>query len=318
MKWWHRIIGAWLVILGLLGLMVVLWHQATARTQQQGTAQAAEQPAGREASAPQAAQAYYQEAYACGARKDFAGAAQHFQQIVAEYPDSELADDAQYQRAICYFTQGDYERAIVEFAQVRAQFPDSYLAVRAEGWLEKAKVKQMAARGETWAPLAYADTVPAVPATASAAAPAEPEEIKRAEPAPLAYEQTAPAPPLPDCGPAALAIVCAELGVPADTEELAELAGTDATGTSLYGLQQAAAAQGLRAAGLQVDLAYLYQVEKPVLVWVGRNHYVVVTAVRPERVEFTDPDRGRLQMTVADFSKIWDGYILTVGREGKS
>jgi len=310
------------------------WYRATAAqtadqtgresavAPKQRTASAASAPASK-ASTTDQAQSYYQQALACGDRKDFAAAARYFQKILDESPQSELADDAQYQRGICYFAQGDYEQAIVEFGKLKENFPDSYLAVRAEEWIDKARVKQVAASGKAWAPVVYDETARAAPPArsgppaAAESAQIRPMKVNLEELAPLAYEHTAPAPALPECGPQALAIVCEQLGIPAETEELIELAGTDETGTSMYGLQQAAEAKGLTAEGLQVDLAYLYQVEKPVIAWIGQNHYVVVTAVSQERVEFTDPDRGRLAMGIADFSKIWDGHILTVCQEGK-
>ena len=332
MKWLRRVVVAGTVVIVASGVGAMLWRQAAARDAQQ---QRGEQPAGqqsaeptsssasREACVPEEAQKYYEQAYACGARKDFAGAAQYFQKILDEYPGSELADDAQYQKAICYSAQGDYEQAMAEFEQVKEKFPDSYLSVRADGWIQKAKIKLAGDSGKAWVPVVYADTALTAPPArsgpsgAAESAQSRPMDVNLEELAPLAYEHTAPAPALPTCGPQALAIVCEQLGIPAEAEELAELAATDQTGTSMYGLQQAAAAKGLVAEGLQVDLAYLYQVEKPVVAWIGQNHYVVVTAVSQQRVEFTDPDRGRLAMAVADFTNIWDGYILTVCQEGK-
>jgi len=38
---------------------------------------------------------------------------------------------------------------------------------------------------------------------------------------------------------------------------------------------------------------------------------------RSARVFACDPDDGRPAMAVADFSRVWDGYILTVCREEK-
>ena len=42
------------------------------------------------------------------------------------------------------------------------------------------------------------------------------------------------------CGPAALATILKNLGIYTDEAEIAELASTDKTGTSLYGLKRAA------------------------------------------------------------------------------
>jgi len=272
---------------------------------------------------PEPAQRYYEEAYGYSKRKNFADAAQHFQKILDEHPQSELADDAQYQKAICYFGQGDYEQAIGEFEKVKQDFPDSYLSVRAEGWVEKAQVKLAAARGDCLEPVLYDDTVPAVPAPRTESRQPEetrvaPVDLQPAELAPLVYERTAPAPPLPACGPEALKIVCEGFGIPTEIDELAELAGTDQSGTSMYGLKQAAAAKGLHAEGLQADLAYLYNAPKPVIALISGDHYVVVTNVSREQVQFTDPDTGKFAMAVPDFAAVWDGFILTISSDPDS
>ncbi len=114
------------------------------------------------------------------------------------------------------------------------------------------------------------------------------------------------------CGPDALAIICKQLGEATTPEELARLASTDRTGTSLAGLAKAAKAKGLAAEGLQVNYEYLRKMPKPVLAWVGGNHYVVVTAASRDAVELNDPAKGRYALAVGPFERIWDGYVLAV------
>jgi len=69
---------------------------------------------------------------------------------------------------------------------------------------------------------------------------------------------------------------------------------------------------------VQADLAYLYNVPKPVIALVGGDHYVVVTSVSREQVQFTDPDRGKFAMAVPDFAAVWDGFILTISSDPDS
>lgn len=226
------------------------------------------------------AQQYYRQAYRHGEVDDFTAAAECFQQILEQCRDSELADDAQYQRAICYFAQQDYEQAIEEFEKVRQCFPDSHLSLRAQGWIERAQVKQAAQSDECLQTLLYHDTTPA--------------------------------PPRPLCGPKALKLICDELDVSAQVDEIAQLAGTDDTGTSMYGLAQAAQALGLEPQGLQVDLAYLQSMELPVIAWIGGNHYVVVTDITRNAVYMTEPDRGELVASREDFQRLWGGHVLAV------
>ena len=96
--------------------------------------------AAESATAPREAdpgQAYYQQAFAAGERRDFATAAGYLQQLLEQYPHSRLAADAQYQLGICASAQGQWEQALAEFERVRQNYPDSYLVVRAAGWARK-------------------------------------------------------------------------------------------------------------------------------------------------------------------------------------
>src|SRR5262249_32663056 len=66
-----------------------------------------------------------------------------------------------------------------------------------------------------------------------------------------------PAAPLGDCGPRALKSVMRKLGLEVGADELARAAGTTQLGTTLDGLVKAAAKHGLKAEGIQVNLAAL-------------------------------------------------------------
>ena len=76
-----------------------------------------------------------------------------------------------------------------------------------------------------------------------------------------------------DCGPRALLIVCQKLGVKTDLQTLRKTAGTNAHGTPLAGLQQAAQKLGLHAEGVQADRDALPDTALPALAWMNRNHY---------------------------------------------
>jgi len=264
---------------------------------------AAAAESGAQAQPADPAQAYYQQAFAAGERHDFATAAAYFQRLREAYPRSELADDAMYQQAICSYAQGQWEQALAEFERVRQNYPDSYLAVRAEGWEGRVRAKL--------APPASPASRAAAPARPPAPAP---QPVQTAPPgglAPLLYENTT-APVLPLCGPRALELVCQQYGRPAEVEELARLAGTDRAGTSLAGLAQAAEAKGLSAQGLQVNLTQLERLPKPLIAWVGGQHYVVVTGCSRQQVQLVDPDRGAMTLSPPEFSRQWQGYVLAV------
>ncbi len=57
-----------------------------------------------------------------------------------------------------------------------------------------------------------------------------------------------------NCGPAALAAVLNNLGINSTEQELAKLAGTDESGTTMYGLMQAAQEKGLKATGTKLSI----------------------------------------------------------------
>ncbi len=57
-----------------------------------------------------------------------------------------------------------------------------------------------------------------------------------------------------NCGPAALATVLQGMGIGCTEYELAQIAGTDETGTTMYGLMRAAMEKGLNARGMRVKV----------------------------------------------------------------
>lgn len=119
---------------------------------------------------------------------------------------------------------------------------------------------------------------------------------------------------LDDCGPTALADLLGILGLPVPADDsLRRLASTTVAGTSLPNLEAAAADAGLRLFPVRWDPADLPQLPLPSLVWVERNHFVVV-ARRGEvdSLEIHDPAAGRYRMTGARFARLWSGVALVL------
>ncbi len=116
-----------------------------------------------------------------------------------------------------------------------------------------------------------------------------------------------------DCGPAALLAVCQRLGVTTTKDDLARLADTDATGTTMMGLAQAAKAKGLKTEGLWVDAQAFQHTRLPALAWVNGNHWVAVFKVHRDTVTLFDPAKNK-EETVGfpDFQQRWDGHLLRV------
>ncbi|MBA2556835.1 MAG: hypothetical protein H0V12_05730 [Chloroflexi bacterium] len=115
-----------------------------------------------------------------------------------------------------------------------------------------------------------------------------------------------------DCGPAALAEALRLRGVVVSSEEIERLAGTTVRGTSMLGLQRAAAAVGVRADGMMLGFDDLHRVPLPVLVFVRGRHFVLVTAVDGYVVSVHDPAIGRVQFGRAQFLRDWHGEALVL------
>lgn len=133
------------------------------------------------------------------------------------------------------------------------------------------------------------------------------------------------------CGPAALAAALSGLGVEADEDELAALAGTGDEGTEPSGLVEAAWRAGaiareveaatlddLRGAMLrgQVAIVALQAPDDEAGAWTA-GHYVVPVAIGGGRVIVADPAEGRdVEMSEDEFVSRWHdahGGALHVG-----
>ncbi len=115
-----------------------------------------------------------------------------------------------------------------------------------------------------------------------------------------------------NCGPAALATVLNNMGISATEQELATLAGTDESGTTTYGLAQAAKAKGLNAVGMRLSIGEL---KKNNIVYVtidGGPHYSVVKEVTEGSVLLADPSLGNIEMSKEKFSEVYSGNALVI------
>jgi uncharacterized protein len=115
-----------------------------------------------------------------------------------------------------------------------------------------------------------------------------------------------------NCGPAALATVLNNLGINATEQELATLAGTDQSGTTMYGLVQAAQSKGVNVTGMKLSVNKLKQ-NDIVFLNIGRNtHYSVITSVTANRVKLEDPILGNIVVSKKIFARIYSGKALVI------
>jgi len=115
-----------------------------------------------------------------------------------------------------------------------------------------------------------------------------------------------------NCGPATLATVLNNMGINATEEELASLAGTNETGTTMYGLVQAAQAKGLIAKGMRLSVDQLRPNNIVVLTVNGENHFSIIKNITNSTVYLADTDLGNINMTLENFTAVYSGYALVV------
>ena len=108
------------------------------------------------------------------------------------------------------------------------------------------------------------------------------------------------------CGPAALATILKSIGIYTTEAEIAELAATDETGTTLSGLKTAALAKGATTViGARLTTSQLKTNYIVVLLINGVNHFEVVQNVTNTTVYLFDPNLGNIEMTLDKFNELF-------------
>ena len=112
-----------------------------------------------------------------------------------------------------------------------------------------------------------------------------------------------------DCGPAALLSVLRFWGGDESLPAVRTLAQTEAHGTTLRGLSEAANSLGLRARGASGRFEDLLREPLPCIAHVvledARAHFVVVYRAVENRVWIGDPARGRAVLSQEAFERMW-------------
>ncbi|MDI6643885.1 MAG: cysteine peptidase family C39 domain-containing protein [Methanobacteriaceae archaeon] len=112
------------------------------------------------------------------------------------------------------------------------------------------------------------------------------------------------------CGPAALATALNNIGIISTENEISKLAGTDHTGTTMYGLLKAAKFKGVEAAGMRISIDNLRYNNIVFLTINSGYHYSVILKITHEKVILADPALGNIELTRKKFEDIYSGNAL--------
>jgi RHS repeat-associated protein len=113
-----------------------------------------------------------------------------------------------------------------------------------------------------------------------------------------------------DCGPRALQLVFAKLGIRTPNEALGKLLTVSKGGVTLEELREAAQSARLQAWGVRLKPEELGTVSTPFIAHTRVNHYLVVTKVGQKKIEYIDPHRGESSIARERFQRMWQGRGL--------
>lgn len=124
-----------------------------------------------------------------------------------------------------------------------------------------------------------------------------------------------------DCGPTCLRMVAKYYGKNFSLQRLRDVCGINREGVSLLGISEGAEKIGFRTTGVRVDLELLSEVELPCILHWRQNHFVVLYRIKNDFYYISDPARGLVKYTQAEFLSNWigtnyngeaQGIILTI------
>lgn len=113
-----------------------------------------------------------------------------------------------------------------------------------------------------------------------------------------------------ECGLACLAMVAAHHGLETDLPSLRRRLPISAQGMTLLGVLQAAERLGLSGRGLRLEPEAMHELRTPAILHWDMNHFVVLAAVRGDRVIIHDPALGVRRMTRAELANHFTGIAL--------
>jgi ATP-binding cassette subfamily B protein RaxB len=115
---------------------------------------------------------------------------------------------------------------------------------------------------------------------------------------------------LAECGLTCLAMVASYHGHEADLNTLRQRFSISISGASLRGLMKLADHLGLSTRALRVEMSALDRIVLPAIIHWDMNHYVVLESVSRTSAVIHDPARGRVTLSLQEFSNHFTGVVL--------
>ena len=252
----------------------------------------AEKPVGE-----QVARARYQLAMVEARSGDYSRAEELFGEVARAYKGTgepsrvfgtTICERAMFQRAICLHQSGRTNESLDQLADLIDKYPLGLQASQAESYIRNYNEGQLTQR--------------------AVAAIAKRNQRLASERRKLAVENAT-------CGPVALAYVCKHYDVNTTARQIARTAKTDARGTTMLDLANAARSLGFTARGLEVDLQGLSELSLPSIILVEPSHYTVLASVNRDTIVTVDPAHGLDQTIAKDrLGPEWRGKVLELRR----
>ena len=114
-----------------------------------------------------------------------------------------------------------------------------------------------------------------------------------------------------ECGAASLGMILGYYGKYVPLEDLRYECGVSRDGSNALNIIKAARHYGLKAKGLRMNLEKLEETEKPVIIFWGFYHFVVLEGIKKDFYYLNDPATGHRKCSKEEFEKNFTGIVLT-------
>jgi len=114
-----------------------------------------------------------------------------------------------------------------------------------------------------------------------------------------------------ECGAASLGMILGYYGKYVPLEDLRYECGVSRDGSNALNIIKAARHYGLTAKGLRMNLEKLEEINKPVIIFWGFYHFIVLEGIKKDYYYLNDPATGHRKCSKEEFEKDFTGIVLT-------